>query len=177
MSEEPEEVTCAVVACPNNYTSENSHQNREDLTYHRFPKDSTMKAAWLKACMRPKNWDKADFAYVCSDHFDPTDFNYPDPGSHEVYLSSEAIPSTRIKFSIKAEPIDVEDECQELLNQEGLEIVMGAEDEQDCKDMLTMDQDDSQLVYDQSDSIFLNDLDADRRTCTKCAREFKTEVG
>ncbi|KAF6210312.1 hypothetical protein GE061_013416 [Apolygus lucorum] len=174
MSEDADEVTCAVVACPNNFKPENSEQNREDLTYHRFPRDPTMKAAWTKACMRPKNWDKADFAYVCSDHFDPTDFNYPDPGSHEVYLSPEAIPSTRIKFSIKTEPIDVEDDYQELINQEGLDIVMGAEGELDSSDLLPMIQD-HQLVYDQNESIFLDNNDADRRTCTKCAREFKTE--
>ncbi|XP_062552346.1 rho GTPase-activating protein gacU-like isoform X2 [Armigeres subalbatus] len=73
---------CQVAGCGNKVEG----PNIENLSFHRFPKDSCTCKQWVDFCNRPELWKKyeengPEYLYkssrICSDHFQPSDFNNP----------------------------------------------------------------------------------------------------
>ncbi|XP_058830001.1 serine/threonine-protein kinase DDB_G0283821-like isoform X2 [Topomyia yanbarensis] len=73
---------CQVAGCNNKVEGPNMH----NLSFHRFPKDCDTCKQWVEFCNRPELWKKYDengpeYLYkssrICSDHFQPSDFNNP----------------------------------------------------------------------------------------------------
>lgn len=73
---------CQVAGCQNKVEG----PNLQNLSFHRFPKDSSTCKQWVDFCNRPELWKKYDengpeYLYkssrICSDHFQPSDFNNP----------------------------------------------------------------------------------------------------
>ncbi|XP_065075987.1 putative uncharacterized protein DDB_G0282129 isoform X2 [Ochlerotatus camptorhynchus] len=73
---------CQVAGCNNKVEG----PNIQNLSFHRFPKDSSTCKQWVDFCNRPELWKKYDengpeYLYkssrICSDHFQPSDFNNP----------------------------------------------------------------------------------------------------
>ncbi|XP_021695494.1 putative uncharacterized protein DDB_G0282129 isoform X2 [Aedes aegypti] len=73
---------CQVADCGNKVEG----PNIENLSFHRFPKDTRTCKQWVEFCNRPELWKKyeengPEYLYkssrICSDHFQPSDFNNP----------------------------------------------------------------------------------------------------
>lgn len=73
---------CQVAGCENKVEGSGSPH----LSFHRFPKDHDTCKQWVEFCNRPELWKKYDengpeYLYkssrICSDHFQPNDFNNP----------------------------------------------------------------------------------------------------
>ncbi|XP_053683887.1 putative uncharacterized protein DDB_G0282129 isoform X1 [Sabethes cyaneus] len=73
---------CQVAGCNNKVEGPNIH----NLSFHRFPKDHDTCKQWVEFCNRPELWKKyaengPEYLYkssrICSDHFQPSDFNNP----------------------------------------------------------------------------------------------------
>ena len=54
-------VSCCAVGCANRYSKESN------VTFHRFPEDSTRRQRWINAVSRDK-WILKDHHRLCSDH-------------------------------------------------------------------------------------------------------------
>ena len=85
--------TCCVSNCNNN------SRNRPDISYHKLPKEPTLRRKWSKLLKTKGLYNPGENNYVCSDHF---------PGGEKTYenniptmLSSETCqPAKRRKVSI-----------------------------------------------------------------------------
>lgn len=48
--------------------------NDKSVKYHSFPKNEEMRLKWIKALRRSDDWVPDNTSYVCSEHFQSTDF-------------------------------------------------------------------------------------------------------
>ena len=64
---------CAAFGCAKRFTKK--AREEEGLSFHRLPKDKTLRDEWLKS-IRRKNWEPSQTTqlFICSDHFLPSDY-------------------------------------------------------------------------------------------------------
>ncbi|KAG5871338.1 hypothetical protein JTB14_018592 [Gonioctena quinquepunctata] len=67
----PGHFRCSVEYCDNTSTSNSADGT---LSFHRFPKNHTVKQAWINYCRNSKEWVPNESARICSEHFDKNDF-------------------------------------------------------------------------------------------------------
>ncbi|XP_035224594.1 THAP domain-containing protein 6-like [Stegodyphus dumicola] len=66
------------------------------ITFHRIPKDPTLREAWIQA-IRRKDWNPSANAFLCSEHFKEEDFNKR-YASHLCTLKKGVVPSIFKEF-------------------------------------------------------------------------------
>ncbi|KAL4709932.1 hypothetical protein ACJJTC_003895 [Scirpophaga incertulas] len=84
-------MSCVILGCRSH--SSRNENNTENISFHRFPTEVTMKEKWIKAVSR-KNWEWKKHHRVCSKHFNKDcfiNFNHKWPR-----LKSNAIPSLNL---------------------------------------------------------------------------------
>ena len=94
-------VHCCVPGCTN-YSA-----TTENVSYHKIPKDPSLKNAWI-ACLRRDNLPPLENSYVCSDHFEKECFesNLREQLTGQKYkrkLKRDAVPSC-FSFSTSLPP-------------------------------------------------------------------------
>lgn len=62
---------CSVAVCNNSYYK--AKNENSELSFFRFPKDSTIKKEWIIKCYRKDKWN-VDNGRICSIHFKQEDF-------------------------------------------------------------------------------------------------------
>ncbi|XP_039449335.1 nuclear transcription factor Y subunit beta-like isoform X1 [Culex pipiens pallens] len=101
---------CLVMGCRNRQLLNQTNTR----SYFRFPRDPEMCKQWVEFCNRPELWKKYDengpeYLYkssrICSDHFQPNDFNNPNlfsqglkKGSVPTLYPASKEPKTRISI-------------------------------------------------------------------------------
>ena len=65
--------SCIAIGCANRLTKK--AREEDGITFHRVPKDKTLRDEWLKN-IRRKNFEPSQTTqlFICSDHFLPTDY-------------------------------------------------------------------------------------------------------
>ncbi|KAF7212752.1 transcript variant X1 [Nothobranchius furzeri] len=86
-------VFCAAYGCNNRRTAETRSRG---ITFHKFPRDTESKREW-EVALRRKDFVATEFSKICSDHFEPEDF---DRTGQTVRLRDGVIPS-RFNFPSK----------------------------------------------------------------------------
>ncbi|CAK1578457.1 unnamed protein product [Parnassius mnemosyne] len=81
----------AVLEYRNN--SKNINVLNGGVSYHRFPKDGSIKESWVKATGR-QNWLPFKSSSICSEHFTESDFLISKRGYH--YLKTSSVPTKKI---------------------------------------------------------------------------------
>ena len=66
-------ISCIAIGCANR--SSKKAREEDGLTFHRVPKDKTLRDEWLKN-IRRKNFAPSQTTqlFICSEHFLPTDY-------------------------------------------------------------------------------------------------------
>ena len=85
---------CAVAVCPSPKSSGTS--------YHRFPRDPDQRKKWVQACRRDDRLFNPQTGFVCSSHFQPSDFERDLQNEllglpTRKHLKPGAIPSLKIR--------------------------------------------------------------------------------
>ncbi|XP_015240287.1 PREDICTED: THAP domain-containing protein 6-like [Cyprinodon variegatus] len=78
--------SCAAINCQKRFTVET---RAAGITFHRFPKESSMKKQWIRA-VRRKDFTPSNASRICSEHFKPEDF---DRTGQTVRLREGVVPS------------------------------------------------------------------------------------
>jgi len=78
---------CAVATCKNYIKTEKS----SDLSFHRFPKDPSIRKQWVYRCSRKDKFNPSN-GKICSNHFSPSDYESSQNNSKRK-LKKSAIPS------------------------------------------------------------------------------------
>ncbi|XP_045490504.1 THAP domain-containing protein 2-like [Pieris rapae] len=63
---------CSVFGCKKR--SDTSSVQKDNVTFHLFPKDPIRRQQWIKACENHRTWLPKRTSKVCSDHFDTSCF-------------------------------------------------------------------------------------------------------
>ena len=67
-------VKCVVVGCKSGYSGQSLYtDNGIKITFHAFPKDTTLRIKWIKSIARD-NWQPSKHSKLCSRHFQNKDF-------------------------------------------------------------------------------------------------------
>lgn len=65
--------TCCVPGCKSGYPREKDKELHKEISFHKFPSDSTMRVKWIRA-IRRENYEPSSSSSVCSLHFYPSDY-------------------------------------------------------------------------------------------------------
>ncbi|XP_060846212.1 peroxynitrite isomerase THAP4-like [Rhopalosiphum padi] len=63
---------CAVSTCVN-YSGKLKQDGISNISFHRFPKNSTLQKEWILKCKRADNWNPSS-SFICSAHFKDDEF-------------------------------------------------------------------------------------------------------
>ncbi|KAJ8270080.1 hypothetical protein GJAV_G00110100 [Gymnothorax javanicus] len=82
--------SCCVMGCTNRFI------HGESITFHMFPKDPALRQRWTRAinrvdCTTKKLWEPGPHDFVCSEHFEESDFILSRHAQHKR-LKKDAIP-------------------------------------------------------------------------------------
>ncbi|KAF0302346.1 Transposable element P transposase [Amphibalanus amphitrite] len=95
---------CAIGLCPN------LQGKKSEISFHKFPKDKRLKSLWKQKCSRKDSYLNPDTAVVCSEHFNPEDFQNSFraqfmPGKFNKVLKKDAVPSLKLPANYSQPPI------------------------------------------------------------------------
>ncbi|XP_040574387.1 uncharacterized protein [Lepeophtheirus salmonis] len=89
---------CVVIGCRSGYNlkkNETHSEVKEDISFHRFPKDQILREKWIRNLSR-KNYTPSSHSVLCSKHFDVQDFE-----QQYLYQNPKELNSKNIKCSNK----------------------------------------------------------------------------
>ena len=64
-------ISCIAIGCANR--SSKRAREEDGITFHRVPKDKTLRDEWLKN-IRRENFEPSQTCFICSDHFLASDY-------------------------------------------------------------------------------------------------------
>ncbi|XP_059061705.1 THAP domain-containing protein 2-like [Achroia grisella] len=91
-------VICYILGCKSR-----SERKCENITFHTFPKDSTIRQIWIRATRRD-NWIPSKYARICSKHFERNCFRKT---SRNVYLKAYSVPTLHITAKKSHDVIEI----------------------------------------------------------------------
>ncbi|XP_013148638.1 PREDICTED: uncharacterized protein LOC106111171 isoform X1 [Papilio polytes] len=90
-------VNCAVYMCKRR--SKTSNLRKDNVSYHKFPRDPVTRQAWRKFCNRNNKWHPTATSAICSDHFTTASFKVY--SNIKRILNKGAIPTLRTCYCSK----------------------------------------------------------------------------
>ncbi|KPJ17804.1 THAP domain-containing protein 1 [Papilio machaon] len=90
-------VNCAVLMCKRR--SKTSKLREHNVSYHKFPRDPTVRQEWRKFCNRSNKWYPTQTSAICSDHFTQSSFKIY--SNIKRILNKGAIPTLRTCYCSK----------------------------------------------------------------------------
>lgn len=91
--------------CCSVYKCKATSENAPNRSFHLYPKDAKLRAAWMKR-IRRENFEPSDYSYVCSYHFIDEDFKLPNKDAPPEYRKAIIKPGSIPAWNLRGDEID-----------------------------------------------------------------------
>ncbi|XP_028177618.1 THAP domain-containing protein 1-like isoform X2 [Ostrinia furnacalis] len=105
-------VTCCVINCKKR--SSTSNLQKDNITFHRFPKDPTIRNIWMWACQKHASWTPTRCSTICSMHFDTSCFIFKTNNKRKLKPSS--VPTLNLSKVDPGEESESETSINKIIN-------------------------------------------------------------